>query len=257
MKTKMKTKMKKLLCLVTVTLLVITSCSKDESVSEPVTDTNSTEPITKVLVKKKIRTYSANDIVTTTYKYDGNKIVSASNDGGFVANYTYTGNLITKIEERVDNNFQSSQEYTYVDGKLATEVFKRNYGGTISYAYTYNANGTISYKLNQSGTEGSAGILTIVNGNIVKIETFLYGILTVTQIFEYDNKHNPFKNVLGFNLLIDTYKDMFFPNNRTKDSADGPDVNYTFKYDQNNFPTEKKRNNVSSGGSNDLTQYFY
>ncbi len=81
-----------------------------------------------VLVKKIIHTYSATDIETLTYKYDGNKIVSESSDGGFVANYTYTGNVITKIEERVNNQFQSSREYTYVDGKVATKVWKQNYG---------------------------------------------------------------------------------------------------------------------------------
>jgi hypothetical protein len=244
----MKSKMKKFFYLFSATLLTLTSCSKDE---------NTSEPVSSMLVKKKISTYSIDDIVTTTYKYDGNKIVSASNDGGFVANYTYTGNVITKIEERVNNQFQSSLEYTYVDGKVATEVFKRNYGGTNSYTYTYNANGTISYKLFQSGNETSTGLLTTVNGNIVKKELFSNGILFSTQVFEYDNKNNPFKNVLGFNLLIDTYEDMFFPNNRTKDSADGSDVNYTFKYDTNNFLSEKKRINISTGNSNELTQYFY
>lgn len=240
--------MKKIIFLASLSLILLSSCSSDGSASEP-------SPL--VFVKKIIRTHSANDIETLTYIYDDNKIVSESSGGGFVATYTYTGNVITKIEERVNNNFQSSREYTYVDGKVATEVFKRNYGGTNSYTYTHNTNGTISYKLFQSGNETSTGLLTKVNGNIVKKELFSTGILSSTQVFEYDNKNNPFKNVLGFNLLIDTYEDRFFPNNRTKDSADGPDVNYTFKYDTNNFPTEKKRINVSSVSSNDLTQYFY
>ena len=98
------------------------------------------------MVKKIIHTYSLTDIETLTYKYDGNKIVSESSDGGFVANYHIQGMSLPKLEERAINQFQSSREYTYVDGKVATKVWKQNYDGTNTYTYTYDSNGTVSYK---------------------------------------------------------------------------------------------------------------
>lgn len=251
----MKSKIKKFLYLLSATLLTLTSCSKDESVSEPDTDTNGTGTVSTVFVKKIIRTYSANDIVTSTYMYNGNKIVLESNDGGFVANYTYTGNMITKIEEKVNNQFQSSREFTYVDGKVATKVWKRNYGGTTSYAYSYNSNGTVSYKRTQP-TGTNTGVLTIANGNIVKNEVFNNGTLLNTYTYGYDTKNNPFKNVLGFNLLLETDEEMFSPNNMIQDGGGSPTFNYVLKYNDNGFPTEKKRSDVDRS-SDELTQYFY
>lgn len=250
----MKTKMKFFYYLLSAILLVLTSCSKDEETSEPVE--SSPEPNSSVFVKKIIITHSAYDIETFTCKYDGNKIVSKSNDGGFVATYTYTGDLITKIEERSGNNFQSSTEYTYVEGKVVSKILKQNYGGTTSYTYTYNSNGTVSYIRNRPEAINT-GILTIVNGDIVKNEVFYNGLLSRTYTYEYDTKNNPFKNVLGFNLLLETDEEMFSPNNMTKNGGGEPAFYYTYKYNENGFPTEKKRSDVDSGSSDEFTQYFY
>jgi hypothetical protein len=228
-------------------ILMLHSCSSN-------TETE-TKPVVSIFVKTIVKTHSPNDIETISHIYDGNKIVSRKNDGGFVSNYTYTGNVITKIEERVNNNFQSSKEYTYVDGKVATKVWKRNYDGTNSYIYTYNSNGTVSYKRTQpSGV--STGILTIANGNIVKNEVFNNGTLLNTYTYGYDNKNNPFKNVLGFNLLLETDEEMFSPNNMIQDGGGSPTFNYILKYNDDGFPTEKKRSDVDRS-SDELTQFFY
>jgi hypothetical protein len=239
--------MKKIIYLFSATLLVLTSCSKDESTSEPETS---------VLVKKIIRTYTANDIVTNNFIYNGNKIVSEISDGDFVKNYTYTGDVITKIEERVNNSFQSSTDYTYINGKVATSVLKQNYDGTTTYTYTYNSNGTVSYKRTRSNSRDNTGILTILNGNIVKNEVFYDGSLSSTYTYGYDTKNNPFKNVLGFNLLLETDAKYFSPNNMIQDGGGSPTFNYVLKYNDDGFPTEKKRSDVDRS-SDELTQYFY
>lgn len=251
----MKTKIKKTLYLFSAILLVLTSCSKDETTTEQV----SSAP---VFVKKIIRIHNTNNPGGTTeteyYKYDGNKIVSVTESVlGFVSTYTYTGNVITKIEERVNGDFRNSNEYTYYNGKVVVRVFKSRYGSTTlttTYSYTYNPNGTVSY--NSTGNYQSTGVLTFLNGNLVKNETFYNGSPNTIYTFEFDTKNNPFKNVLGFNLLFDQNTDMFSPNNMIKDGSRGSNNfdNYIFKYDANGFPTEKKLD-VSTGGS--LTQYFY
>ncbi|WP_291100957.1 MULTISPECIES: hypothetical protein [unclassified Flavobacterium] len=227
--------------------LLLNSCSSNNE-----TETQSSNTI---LVKKIIKTYSANDISILTYKYDGNKIISESNDSGFVATYTYTGNVITKIEERVNNNFQNSREYTYVNGKIAIAVEKTNCCGTDTYSYTYNSNGTVSYNRTRTGSQSTTGLLTFVNGNMVKNEEFYGGQYpsTSTYIFGYDTKNNPFKNVLGFNLLLDTNEDTFSMNNLIQDGSGGSGTidTRTFKYGGNNYPTEVK---YSTG---ETYQYFY
>ena len=246
----MKSKIKIFLYLFIIALLALTSCS---------TDGNTTETVNSILVKKIIYYDNVDDIVTLYYKYNGNKLISESNNINYVANYTYTENVITKIEELVDNKFQNSSEFTYVDGKIATAVYKRNYGGDYYFTYTYNSNGTVSYYSNL----GFKGILTLVNGNIVKDERIHNGSSSKsTHTYEYDAKNNPFKNVLGFNLLLDIDElGMFSANNITKhiDSnfLNGTS-NYSLKYDANDFPTEKW-NPQGSNNSYNLhhSQYFY
>lgn len=231
-------------------VLILNSCSSNNETE--------TQPVDLILVKKIIKTYSPNDVVILTYRYDGNRIISESDDNGYVSNFTYTGNVITKIEERVNNVFQRSREYTYVDGKVAMLVKKTNYDGTDSYSYTYNSNGTVSYKRTRTGSVNTTGLLTISDGNIIKNERFssIQPSSSVANLYGYDTKNNPFKNVLGFNLLLDTDEVMFSRNNMTQDggAGDGSLYNYTFKYDASGFPTERT---PAYENSNELFQYFY
>jgi hypothetical protein len=97
----------------------------------------------------------------------------------------------------------------------------------------------------------------VANGNIIKDEVFYNCSISNTYSYGYDNKNNPFKNVLGFNLLLETDEEMFSPDNMTQDGGGSPAFNYILKYDANGFPTEKKRSDVSSRSSDELTQYFY
>lgn len=226
----------------------LVSCNSDnESGIEP-------QPVTTVLVKNIKHTYTPNDIEISTLKYDGNKIISRSTDGGFIATYTYTGNVITKIEERVNDKFQRSYDYIYLNGKVAKEIQKDNLE-TDSRTYTYNANGTVSYVRTRTGGESTTGLLTFENGNLVKNEEFYGGQYpsTSTYIFGYDTKNNPFKNLLGFNLLFDTNEDMYSKNNMTQDGSGGSGTidTRTFKYDEKGYPTECK---YSYG---EVIEYFY
>lgn len=231
--------MKIFLYLFTITLLGLTSCSKNENAT-PVAGSST-------LIKKIIK-YRGSSIEVEYFKYNGNKLVTISNGTNFTATYTYTGDLITRIEELVNNQFQSSMDYTYFDGKLATSVSTSNCCGKSSCTYNYNTDGTVSYQ--KSG--GSSGVLTLVNGNIVKDEVLYPSKVTYT--YEYDAKNNPFKNILGFTLLINE-DEMYSPNNLTRNNRWG-DENYTYKYDANGFPTERQAFDLS-GNPRDSYQYFY
>ena len=94
------------------TLLLINSlvsCSTDTGSKKE------TQPTTSVLVKKIIKTYRPNEVDILTYKYDGNKIVSETWDGGLTTYYTYTGDVITKIETKgADNITKWSLDYIYL-----------------------------------------------------------------------------------------------------------------------------------------------
>jgi len=237
-----KSKIKTLIYLFSITLLGLTSCTKNENAT-PVAGSST-------LIKKIIKNRGSS-IEVEYFKYNGNKLVTISNGTNFIATYTYTGDEITRIVELIDNQFQNSMEYTYFDGKLATSVLTRNSDGIISYTYNYNTDGTVAYQKNNSGSI-SSGVLTLVNGNVVKNEVLSPS--NVTYTYEYDAKNNPFKNILGYMLLINE-NEMYSPNNLTVDNRNYG-RNYKFKYDVNGFPTERQEFDAD-GNPRDLNQYFY
>lgn len=236
--------MKKILSLFGAMAFILVSCSNDDSSSS---DSN-VDTITK---PTKIVYLDADNkaVYTTNIKYDGNKIISAIDDDGFIVKYTYTGNEITKVEE-----FQSSTvlslttEYTYLNGKLNTEVTRvPNETKYFEKKYTYNTDGTISCEgkgmnLPVGQSSSSSEKYTLKNGNVVKVEVISNGQIYSTTQSEYDSKKNPMINVVGMNLLI-SRSDLTL-NNRVKvtiTDSSTREVTYSYLYNNDGFPTEQKR----------------
>ncbi|OUL60710.1 hypothetical protein [Flavobacterium sp. AJR] len=259
--------MKKLLLLFCATSLVLTSCSNDG-------DDNATSAIseiplvpiipiveTVILPKTEKYTYPSHpeENSTTTFTYDGNKIVSLVNNGGHKTLFTYTGNLITKTEYYEQNVLLTTTVFTYENNKLKS--YLETPSGNSSKRrkdYTYNANGTIStatflISTDQVETLDSSSIFTLdASGNIVKVE-FNDSI----NLFEYDTKNSPFKNILGYAQLLDSEafdQEANTVNNFTKLIEKEGDVivgthTYENTYDTNNFLTKK----VSNGETYEYT----
>ncbi len=234
--------MKNFLCLLSAIALVFVSCSKDDS----------SDSASSILVKKVTDIGSDGSSSTRSYVYNGNKIVSITDEDGSVLKYTYTGDFITKIEE-IDKkgDLTVTTDYSYTNGKLTNEIEKTP-NGTYYFKtkYTHNADGTVSYDnfrgTNATGVEqeyGATGKYTFKDGNFVKLEVSYYGDERF-YVYEYDTKNYPFKNVTGLNLLLD---DETTANNVVKEtSTSGSGANirtsittYSYKYDANNYPTEK------------------
>jgi hypothetical protein len=248
--------MKKLICLFSAFALVFTSCSSDDTpvITTPV-DTSG------ILVTRIIETYDDNSTYTTEYVYSGNKIVSASGSDGYEM-FTYTGNLITKIEFFLsDNTLDQVETYSY-DSSDRLISLVRVYPTETSWGdkqtYTYNTNGTISVSF-YSGNYTSqtnldrTGEITFLNGEISQITTSDGN----TDNYTYDNKINPFKNVLGFNkfYFIDALTDGNLNNvtEMTSSTIGGSYVN-SYTYNANNFPLTCE--SVSSQETI-LEEYFY
>ncbi|MDQ6527640.1 hypothetical protein [Flavobacterium sp. LHD-85] len=246
--------MKKILCLFGALTLLLTSCSSDDS---------SSDSSSNVLLKKIVITNSDGEKFTTNFKYDGNKIVSAIDDSG-EANlyYTYTGDLITKIEFKYpDGTIDQINTFTYnAEGKLTTFVrVEPNMDWGHKEVYTYNADGTISVKSysgdseTQTG-EGVTSTIKFVNGEVSEILA-----ITANQPdhkYTYDNKNNPTKNILGMDKIafVDGEGNGVKFNILT-DSADG-DLwgNSTFTYNDQGYPTKEVNTGSDSVGN---TEYFY
>ncbi|WP_343697484.1 hypothetical protein [Flavobacterium sp.] len=255
--------MKKLLCLLSAAAFVFTSCSKD--------DNNSSDPASSILVKKITDIDIDGSSSNRNYVYNGNKIVSITDEDSSVLKYTYTGDFITKIEEIDKNgNLAVTTDYTYTNGKLTNEIQKTP-NGTYYYKtkYIHNADGTVSYD-NFRGTVttgdeqeyGATGKYTLKEGNLVKLEVSYYGD-EKSYVYEYDNKNHPLKNVTGLGLLLE---DETLVNNlvkKTSISGSGDKIStsittYSYTYDANNYPTEKVESYQSGNFiSTQTTQYVY
>ncbi len=258
--------MKKTIAIALVALglqLSLNSCSKDEESTPTLTPAS-------VLPKKIIFTEGSsttNSIIT----YNGNKMVEINltfigqESGTSKIVYTYTGDLITKLAEYDNGVLIDQTDYTYENNKLKSYV-SIEVGGQYKSkgVYIYNPDGTVtkeSYKIDiATGVETKDNentILTFANGNLVKkvnIQNQVDYAYKTTRTYEYDNKSSFFKNVLGFNKLID---DEFLSqtNNITKETklventyqgqAQEPTTYitaYEYLYNSNGYPVKQTYN---------------
>lgn len=253
--------MKKLIYLLSITFLLLQSCSSDDSSSS-----NSTS----VLVKKNIET-SPDGVFTTIFTYNGNKIAdvisSVTGSMARTGRYTYTGDLITKVDVfDYTNTLVGRSFYNYnLDNKLASfvELNYTNDSGRRA-TYTYNSDGTISSSeyegdLTSQTTLYETKTIIFNNGEVSSLIEHL-GTYSETTYYTYDNKNSPFKNVLGSDKLsyavFGTLTSEINHNLIKMDKSIGTSnfvSNWQYTYNSNDYPTSKS----SVEYPNETKQFFY
>lgn len=226
--------MKKLICLFSISLFFFVSCSNDAEilkedpiavdpiavkdpipVKDPVTagdpPVNSPDPNLTLPTEQIILDFEKKPI-SLKFIFNGNKILRKMTESGTLQIFTYTGDLITKIQNfGSDGILEVTLEYFYTDGELSKytrRVEAAGYPTYDKYIYTHHSDGTVSYVIfrisNSTGAEEiiSTNIFTIKNGNIIKSQSTSSGGTYVTT-YEYDSKNSPMKNVLGFNKIFE------------------------------------------------------
>jgi len=198
--------MKKILYYLIALLFILNSCNSEEH-----------EDNNLILPKTLKVTYpgsSESDMIT--FVYDDNKIVSKTSKSERM-DYSYDDNKIVKI---IKYSFEKRQEiksseisFTYKNGNLNTAtIIDYVNKSKLQFIYSYKQDGIIEkenyYLDSMTGKElknMNREILTFVNGNLQK-SVFNWESrpeTTTTSNFYYDSNNNAFKNVLGFNLLLD------------------------------------------------------
>lgn len=258
--------MKKLLYLFSTGLLVFTSCTNDydascfrkddgkpiksDTISPPKTDTIPVVIVEPVLLKKLVHIYENGYAPTIELSYNGNKIVSDKDESNLTF-YTYTGDVITKIEKADLSGTYLTKEYFYANGKL-DYILSKEFGNYYKTKYLYNADGSvISYnkmKSDSSGKDGDdtplSGKYTFSEGKLIRHQINSGSNETVTT-FEYDSKNNPRLNILGFDLLVDMNQ-LFAVNNVVKKvvtmksptATTTDETIYTYEYDEKGYPVK-------------------
>lgn len=205
--------MKKILLLFSFSVVLLSSCSSDSSSS-----TNS-QPLL-------LKTMTEGDVLfgqtVTTFTYNGNKLVEIFKDGDddFSNVYTYTGDVITKIEKFAVYNFGTTFETREL---LSTDQFAYNtnnqliqftttsqdFEGERVTTYTYNSNNTVSFAQNayvpgQPAESLKTGTITMGNGEIIKLQV-VKEFDSYTDNYTYDTKNSIFKNVTGYDKILLTH----------------------------------------------------
>lgn len=255
--------MKKILCLFSaLSMVLLSSCSSDDNNSDG--GSSSTSMPTKIT----ITTVEEGDsgVLDYNFTYDGNKLkqIAISDASRYV--YTYTDNLITKIELYKSSILMSTDVYEYSSGKLISRITTRAFSSIQDkLTFVYNANGTVNANESQiidgeETTLDTTTVYTFANGNIISTEV-IYGDEDSEKITStFDNKKSPFINITGLKLLLDLGLDSDFSfdfhsvNNaltsKTVYTSEGEvetaEATYTNKYNSNDFISE-----VFSGDATD------
>ena len=180
------------------------------------------------------------------FSYNGNKISKmkyslGSPGGNTEAVFEYEGDKITKMTLDLVVGVITNT-YTYENNRIATMT--TDYGRDGSTLYTYNW--LEDNKVRKSG--GDCDCYTdfyITNGNVVKtVESFAESLTEINYTF--DNKNGIFKNVEGFQYLIEEDNLFFNRNNVTKEVTTAGDntstTNYSYEYNNKDYPTKQTEN---------------
>ncbi len=253
--------MKKLLCLFSVVALFLTSCSGEDSPAPVVVPT---------LLKKMILTYDDNSVKEFDYFYTDTKLDRIVKSSGEFELFTYTGDLISRIEYTQNGTTNYSEyiiEYNGSEEVLSTtDLFHTSSPSGLKTIYTYNNDGTISFDmytgdlLIQNVFLKSGKYFFGVNDEIVKVEEYNDNGDLLSQInLTHDIHNSPYKNILGYNKLFNRYTQAKFSNVLTSEwnytGSPTSSVSSVYQYSSDGFPTSMVES--YSDGFAFSYEYFY
>lgn len=224
----------------------------------------------------------SSDIDTTNFIYNGNKIMTASRKFRR-SEYLYNGDKIvkeTKYSSQLGKEEKISETtFTYENNKLIFSDKIEN-KKKFKYLYIYKEDGTIikeEYEVNfMTGKEvKTAGneVLVFVNGNLVKqilnyeADSFKFATICV---YNYDKSNNAFKNVLGFDFLLNQISFDFegnlssinnlkkierYSTNQLGDIHKDYSTSFNYEYNSKGYPVKKTSNGIE--GTNEIIEYKY
>ncbi|KAF2333413.1 MAG: hypothetical protein REI96_14755 [Flavobacterium nitrogenifigens] len=260
--------MKKLIPLFGVLALLLVSCTSDENSSLDAKD--------DTFPKSIITTYSGSPSDTTFITYKEDKIESMTTKKNKIY-FFYEGGLIqSKQYYEIVQGKESKTTvvtYFYENGKLAASKFISSI--SIDYpngkftgrnVYTFISDTLIKEQrfdtdqfTNIEKESDTYDMLIYKNGNVRRRTTVnaKTSLDMYTQIYAYDNKNSPFKNIKGVNLLI--ADEMSSSNNILTISS-----NTNFVYDKNTYEYNDKeypslKTYYKGGGEqvSSTTKYLY
>jgi hypothetical protein len=235
--------MRKLIYLFSIVFFILQACSSGDS-SESINNSNEA-----VLLKRSL------DEGINEYIYqNGNKLSKIVYGMGGYDKFTYSGNLITKVEWVNDKGVVDAiTTYSYNSNNKLIEM--REYSSqSLEHVsqYAYNSDGTVT--INSRSRGSSNGVDQWYEnidknyfdkaGNLIKMENEYE-----TTLFYYDNKNWPLKNVAGIYVLYQSNNNII---RETRTSTYGSsNTTWTYDYNSMNYPISGTR--IENGKSTQVS----
>lgn len=232
--------------------------SKTDDVASKADDVASTA---NVLLKKTIQT-QGDKTITTNFSYNDNKIATIISDNGLKQQFTYTGDLITKIEVFNDDKLQQTFTYEYNSDKQVitfNSIDKLNL--SVKETYVYNADSTVSVaKYIGSGTSLSASpFMSIISFEKGEISMIQYQSPDLVTKFTYDTKNNPLRNVIGLDRIAYAGEASSALHNVVKmENVGAVTFSTQYTYNPDNYPVKSTQSSTFSDVEFKVVkEYFY
>ena len=184
-----------------------------------------------------------------TYNYDGNKLLNITN-GVDTVNYLYNNNQISAVyypggdfaEAEYDSQGRIiTWTYTDVDDEPLFPPY------TTVANFVYNQDGSVVQTWQES--QESYTFLFDQNGNV----TTIINADNSEMYYTYDNKNNPYKNILGNGFFINLWFSAlhFLPSlNNNVITAENENNIFFYSYDEDDYPITINSPNGASERSN-------
>lgn len=215
-------------------LAIFVSCSSSDS-----------EGSGDVKIKKAITT-TPNEIRTTSYFYNGDKLDYILLEDGDRIDYTYSGDLISQIEfETPSGDVLSTTDYFYDTQQRLVEQVGVNHAFFQGFRtdYQYNSDGTVT-------AESFSGDDQIQDDyiNTLEIEFAESGEIATTTVtggqnptqttYTYDSQKNPFMNITGIDklFLFSGFQHNVLSETRMQNGDVITQREYDYNYNQQGFP---------------------
>jgi hypothetical protein len=192
-----------------------------------------------VLLRSVDRT-DASGTVTTTYHYDGSKLVSTESTAGLTWQYTYTGDQITSVEGYDSGVHRYHLAFSYANGKVVEAIRDQFDTGQHSRTtFTYVNAVTITGQEFTTHDPAEEELLfddvyTLDgDGEITTLKESSNGEVLDTYTYTHDMSHNPYVNITGYNALMQMHGINHNTLSQTLEMSTGQGWQFTTAYTYN------------------------
>lgn len=246
--------MKKIVCFIAFSALVLSSCSSDDSSSS-----SSSGPLVKTMIIDNAN--PADDDYNLLFTYSGDKLINVKDSGVLIEQFIYTGDKLTRLNHPEDNTYIVI-EYTGDQVTKFTE-YDPDFDSATKTLVTYSGNtftrtiydGDLTTQTTLIFTE----VCTVQNGNVTQYTRTSFGSSN-TETVNYDTKNNPFKNISNYAVFqvldLDIEGNM---NNETSSSSNSSGIIYTVSliYNADDYPVTEVTRNVANVIQESVSYTYY